>query len=168
MEPFDITLIGTLREHGIFTHITTDHPHYFEIGGENYCQMFHTWNFERGQEGDVWVSRVKGSDIPEPHYGKVNNQNQLNRLAYTKEEEYPTPRTFRSACDWIDSNRGADDYFMMVEAFDPHEPSTVRKNIKNCIQIRMTDRISTGRHTGRWMRRLRRQWNICEMSIRQR
>ncbi len=53
MEPFDVTLIGTLREHGIFTHITTDHPHYFEIGGENYCQMFHTWNFERGQEGDV-------------------------------------------------------------------------------------------------------------------
>ena len=34
MEPFDITLIGTLREHGIFTHITTDHPHYFEIGVE--------------------------------------------------------------------------------------------------------------------------------------
>ncbi|CUP50750.1 MULTISPECIES: sulfatase [Hungatella] len=130
MEPFDVTLISKLREHGIFTHITTDHPHYFEIGGENYCQMFHTWNFERGQEGDVWVSRVKGSDIPQPHYGKVNRQNQLNRLAYTKEEEYPTPRTFRSACNWIDSNRDADDYFMMVEAFDPHEPFDCTENYR--------------------------------------
>lgn len=131
IEPYDVTLVGTLRENDIYTHITTDHAHYFEIGGENYCQMFDTWNFERGQEGDAWISRVKGTAIPEVHFGKVNLQNQLNRLAYTEEKDYPTPRTFQSACNWIDNNKSADDYFMMVEAFDPHEPFDCPEHYRN-------------------------------------
>ena len=31
IEPFDITLPEMLRKHKIFTHITTDHTHYFEL-----------------------------------------------------------------------------------------------------------------------------------------
>lgn len=122
IEPYDITLIAKLREHGIYTHMTTDHPHYFEIGGENYCQMFNTWNYERGQEGDAWISKVDGVLLPGKHFGKLQTQNYLNRQAYISEADHPTPRTFQSACDWVINNRDADNYFMMVEAFDPHEP----------------------------------------------
>lgn len=60
IEPFDITLPQVLRENHIYTHITTDHTHYFEIGGENYCALFNTWDLHRGQEVDPWISRVKG------------------------------------------------------------------------------------------------------------
>ena len=34
MEPYDRTLQGELRSHGVYTHITTDHTHYFELGGK--------------------------------------------------------------------------------------------------------------------------------------
>ena len=34
----------------------------------------------------------------------------------------PSPKTFQSACDWVEDNKGKDDFFLMVEAFDPHEP----------------------------------------------
>lgn len=39
IEPFDITLPEELRKHGIFTHITTDHQHYFEIGASCIIQI---------------------------------------------------------------------------------------------------------------------------------
>ena len=48
IEPFDVTLPTLLRAKEVFSHIITDHYHYFEIGGENYCQQFNTWNFIRG------------------------------------------------------------------------------------------------------------------------
>lgn len=123
VEPFDVTLPGELRKNGIFTHITTDHHHYFEIGGENYCQLFDTWDFHRGQESDPWISRVKKPALNENAYGRRSSQHTLNYMAFSqKEENYPTPRTFRSACQWAEANRGCDNFFLMVEAFDPHEP----------------------------------------------
>ena len=122
VEPFDITLPSVLRENGVFTHITTDHTHYFEIGGENYCYLFNTWDYHRGQEFDTWISRVNQPSVDPESYGKKSSQYLLNRTKFTKESEYPSPRTFRSACSWVEQNKGADDFFLMVESFDPHEP----------------------------------------------
>lgn len=121
IEPFDVTLPTVLRDNGIFTHITTDHTHYFEIGGENYCYLFHTWDYHRGQEFDAWVSSVKQPEN-EDSYGKMSPQYLLNKTRFLTEADYPTPRTFRSACEWAKANRGCDDFFLMVESFDPHEP----------------------------------------------
>lgn len=117
-----VTLPSVLRENGVFTHITTDHTHYFEIGGENYCYLFNTWDYHRGQEFDTWISRVNQPLVDPESYGKKSSQYLLNRTRFTKEEEYPSPRTFRSACSWVEQNKGADDFFLMVESFDPHEP----------------------------------------------
>lgn len=129
IEPFDVTLPGELRKNGIFTHITTDHDHYFETGGENYCQIFNTWDFHRGQENDPWVSRVKPSFAEPDTYGRKTMQHVLNHSEYVKaEEEYPTPKTFRSACEWAMANKGCDDFFLMVESFDPHEPFDAPEN----------------------------------------
>ena len=36
IEPYDDTLPGELRKNEIFTHLLTDHYHYYELGGENY------------------------------------------------------------------------------------------------------------------------------------
>jgi arylsulfatase A-like enzyme len=122
IEPFDITLQETLKKNGTFCHIVTDHTHYFEIGGENYCQLFSTWDVQRGQEFDPWISRVNPPDLPDQYYGKASVQYELNRSVYYEDSDYPSPRTFASACDWIHANKDADNFFLMVEAFDPHEP----------------------------------------------
>lgn len=126
IEPFDITLPAVLKQHDIFTHITTDHCHYFRTGGEGYVQQFNTWDYHRGQEGDPWVSCIDDpSDMPTDYYGKVRRQYQWNRTKWPTEAEYPSPKTFQSACDWLSDNKGKEDFLLMVEAFDPHEPFDV-------------------------------------------
>lgn len=126
IEPFDCTLPQVLKEHGVFSHITTDHCHYFRQGGEGYVQQFNTWDYHRGQEGDPWVSRIdEPMNMPDSFYGRVRNQYQWNRTKWEKEEDMPSPKTFLSACDWLEDNKQKDDFFLMVEAFDPHEPFDV-------------------------------------------
>lgn len=123
IEPFDVTLPKVLAENNIFSHIITDHHHYFETGGENYCQQFTTYDFIRGQEYDPYVSCVsfRRDSLPN-QYGIVNPQYEKNRTLFRHEEDYPTPRVFAAACDWLEQNKGEDDFLLMVEAFDPHEP----------------------------------------------
>ncbi len=121
IEPFDITLQEKLRENGVFTHLVTDHYHYFEIGGENYHTQFNSWDLIRGQEDDPWVSRVKLPQIPE-HLGRMRKNYVLNKTRFEKESDFPTPKTFQSAINWLNENHDADDFMLWVEAFDPHEP----------------------------------------------
>jgi arylsulfatase A-like enzyme len=121
IEPFDVTLPQVLRENGVFSHIATDHYHYFRTGGENYCQQFTTWDFIRGQEVDPWVSRVEQPSLPE-RLGKIQAQYELNRTQFRTEEDYPSPKTFRAAIDWLEANADKDRFLLWVEAFDPHEP----------------------------------------------
>lgn len=126
VEPFDVTLVDGLRAGGTYTHIATDHCHYARTGGEGYLQLFNTWELFRGQEGDPWVSRIdEPNNMPETFYGRVREQYQKNRGRWPHEEDMPSPRTFRAACDFIDENAEDDDFFLMVEAFDPHEPFDV-------------------------------------------
>ena len=125
IEPFDVTLQKVLKEHGIFSHITTDHCHYFRLGGENYVQQFNTWDYIRGQEGDPYISRIDEPTLPESYYGRLRPQYQHNRTAWTKPEEYPSPKTFISGMNWIKDNKQHEDFFLMVECFDPHEPFDV-------------------------------------------
>ncbi|MGP4041078.1 sulfatase [Gracilibacillus sp. D59] len=122
IEPFDVTLPQILRDNNIFTHITTDHYHYFSTGGENYCQQFDTWDFYRGQESDPWVSNVNQPSLPDHYYGQVRKQYELNRTNFVSEEDFSGPKTMQSACKWLDANHHAEQFFLTVEAFDPHEP----------------------------------------------
>lgn len=121
----DTTFPQLLTEHGIRNHIITDHAHYFRIGGENYCQQFDTYEFHRGQESDPWVSLVDEPPTPEEYFGTVKRQYQSNRTRFKEEKDYPSVKCFDSAIDWLDENKGADDFFLMVETFDPHEPFDV-------------------------------------------
>lgn len=121
IEPYDDTLPGELRKQGVFTHLLTDHDHYFEMGGENYHTAFNTWEFFRGQEHDPWISLVDRVALPQ-HMGWLSDQNWHNRLAQQKEEEFSGPRTAMAAVEWLEANRSADNWFMQVEIFDPHEP----------------------------------------------
>lgn len=126
IEISDVTLPKTLfSEAGVRSHMITDHAHYFRIGGENYCQQFNTYEFFRGQESDPWVSLIDDPWQPEEYFGDVKRQYQCNRTRITREEEYSSVRCFEAAKRWVDENRGAEDFFLMVETFDPHEPFDV-------------------------------------------
>jgi arylsulfatase A-like enzyme len=121
IEPYDDVLPHELRKKKVFSHLLTDHQHYFELGGENYHTSFNTWEFFRGQETDPWISLVDAAAMPE-HIGTLKQQNWHNRLGQQKEEDFSSPKTAQSAVKWLETNKKADNWFMQVELFDPHEP----------------------------------------------
>lgn len=125
IEPFDVTLPRNLREYSVDTFMITDHYHYFEIGGENYCQMFNQWEFIRGQERDPQM-------FPSEDYsnqkclGKRHPQYFRNREVFRHEEErYPSAITIDKAAQWLEENHDRDNFFLWIEPFDPHEPFEV-------------------------------------------
>lgn len=130
VEAYDVTMQQKMRDNGVFAHIVTDHCHYMDRGGENYLQEFNTWDYIRGQEYDGWVSRVTPPK-PFEHYGHVFPQYELNSTTYIKETDYPTPKTFMAACEWLENNKDEDDYFLQVEVFDPHEPFDTPQNYRD-------------------------------------
>ncbi len=126
IEPWDRCLPTVLREQkGVYSHLITDHYHYFHKGGCGYHDLFDSWEFERGQEGDVWRPLVKRPE-PEAERGKsVNNKAYWrNRQFMDPEDElsYPTPRCFNKAAEFMDINHDEDNWHLHLEVFDPHEP----------------------------------------------
>lgn len=129
IEPFDQPLPKMLATEGVFSHIVTDHYHYIRIGGENYLNAFRTYELVRGQEKDPWKlhPRKDGSlpARPASYLGSFSPDHEDNMLEFKAEESYPTPTTMRKAADWLEENGDADNFFLWVEGFDPHEPFDV-------------------------------------------
>ncbi len=121
IEPYDVLLQEELHKAGIHTHCETDHYHYFCGGGEFYHTTFTTWNTWRGQEFDPMPGPIPNPDTPE-HLGKWSLQYAKNQTHFKTDADFPSPRTFQGAIDWLAQNEDADNYFLWVEAFDPHEP----------------------------------------------
>lgn len=127
IEPFDQPLPKMLASEGVFSHIVTDHYHYIRVGGENYLNAFTTYDLIRGQEKDPWKLRPCDVDMPRPdgYLGTFSPIHEDNRAMFREEDSYPTPTTLRRAAAWLDENAGADNFFLWVEGFDPHEPFDV-------------------------------------------
>ena len=49
-------------------------------------------------------------------------QHQINREFIRDEEDFPGPQCFARAFEFLDQNRGADNWMLHLECFDPHEP----------------------------------------------
>ncbi len=134
LEPFDDSMPEILDNHGVYTHLTTDHFHYFEDGGATYHNRYTSWQFERGQEGDPWKGHVADPAIPpvlvERHSANSNpqslkqmwRQDWINRTYMQTVEEQPQPRTFANGIEFIRTNHEQDQWFLQIETFDPHEP----------------------------------------------
>ncbi|NBI80723.1 sulfatase [Clostridiaceae bacterium] len=121
VQPFDCTLPAVLRKNGVFSHMVTDHYHYFHLGGENYHAVFDSWDFIRGQETDAWASDL-GAPVEREHYGQFSSQYARNRQRFQSEADFPSPKTLRHAADWVEAHHGDDNWFLLVDSFDPHEP----------------------------------------------
>lgn len=136
MEPYDDSMPEILKNNGIYTHLVTDHYHYFEDGGCTYHNRFSSWEFFRGQEADPWKGLVDEPPIPPigaaqqvrvgmtPEYWR---QNWVNRQYLDTTEKMPQSKTFEAGLEFIRTNQKADNWFLQIETFDPHEPFQVHR-----------------------------------------
>lgn len=130
LEPFDDSMPAILDANGIHAHKVTDHQHYWEDGGATYHQRFTTFDFVRGQEGDKWIGDVEKlrdeklahGRWPENQWTKMARQDLINRQVMSTSEEQPQHITFDLGLEFIERNFEADNWFLQIETFDPHEP----------------------------------------------
>jgi arylsulfatase A-like enzyme len=127
IEPWDDTLPVELRnQQEVYSHMITDHYHYFHSGGDTYHTLFDSWEFERGQESDRWKPVIDTPKAPENCRGKgvTRKAYWANRSQLDPEldESYPTPRCFDRAAEFVELNHDTDNWHLHLEVFDPHEP----------------------------------------------
>lgn len=70
MEPYDDSMPEILKRNGVYSHLISDHYHYWEDGGCTYHNRYSSWENVRGQEGDPWKGCVGDKVLP-PHIGAV-------------------------------------------------------------------------------------------------
>jgi arylsulfatase A-like enzyme len=132
LEPFDNSFPELLGKAGIYSHLVTDHFHYWEDGGATYHTRYDSHEFVRGQEGDPWKAMVQ------PHWERLRERyherqfstkqrsymrhNIVNREFIRAEEDFPSVQCFARGFEFLDRNRDADNWLLQVETFDPHEP----------------------------------------------
>jgi arylsulfatase A-like enzyme len=136
LEPFDDSMPEILKNNRVYTHLVSDHYHYWEDGGCTYHNRYNSWEIARGHEGDPWKGEVKDPDIPEavpnmrqnwPHW----RQDWVNRKYMQTEEEQPQAVTFKLATEFIEKNHQEDNWFLHIETFDPHEPYFTHQKYKD-------------------------------------
>lgn len=134
MEPFDDSMPQLLKEAGIYTHLVSDHQHYWEDGGCTYHTRYSSWEISRGQEGDLWkadlgyrydkrtVFKNKEVMLAYPPYRRMMEQDAINRSYMDAEEKTSQAVTFRYGLEFLERNHEEDNWFLQIETFDPHEP----------------------------------------------
>jgi arylsulfatase A-like enzyme len=120
VEPFDDSMPELLQRHDVYTHLISDHYHYWEDGGATFHQRYSSWEIVRGQEGDKWKAQVEDPVFP-PHLGHVSRQDEINR-PYMSNDCHPQKQVFDLGLEFLEKNHAADSWFLQLEAFDPHEP----------------------------------------------
>lgn len=121
MEPFDDSMPEMLKKAGIYTHLVSDHLHYWEEGGATYHTKYSTWEIVRGQEGDPWIPCP--DERPEfPGEERWRMQDRVNRRAMSAEPDMPMPQVFARGIDFLERFHNSDNWFLQIETFDPHEP----------------------------------------------
>jgi arylsulfatase A-like enzyme len=140
LEPFDNSFPELLHAAGIYSHLVTDHFHYFEDGGATYHTRYDTYEFVRGQEGDPWKAMVQPpwERLREMYHERQLNQstrdkfrrNVVNREFIKDEKDFPSVRCFAGGLEFLDQNRDADGWLLQIETFDPHEPFTAPERFR--------------------------------------
>ena len=128
IEIWEDAVTRDLRRESVITMLVSDHPHLFEVGGENYHVDFTAWRYERGHESDPWRTRPDPTWIGTPappvdSHPRGRFQYEDSRTWFRSEADFPGPRTMAAAADWIRDESCRDGrWFLFVDEFDPHEP----------------------------------------------
>lgn len=132
IEPYDNSMPESLKNAGVYTHLISDHYHYWEEGGANYHTRYNTWEISRGQEGDPWIADLNDPEMPQPNVLRSvkSRQDWVNRAYMQDENDQPQAKTFNMGVDFIKKNHKHDNWFVQIETFDPHEPYFVNDKYK--------------------------------------
>jgi arylsulfatase A-like enzyme len=127
IELWEEPITASLRRRGVVTQLITDHPHLFEVGGENYHTDFTAWAYERGHESDPWKTRPDPSWLGTPTFGRGHTHYDNSRGFFRGEEDFPGPRTMQATARWLLEDAPVhrakgEPFFLFVDEFDPHEP----------------------------------------------
>jgi len=116
----------------VYTHLISDHYHYWEDGGAVYHNRYNSWEFIRGQEWDKWKAMVEPpldrfkANFHSSQFNQSRTdgrlQNMINREFIKEEADYCCPQTFNHGFQFLDINRAAENWLLQIETFDPHEP----------------------------------------------
>lgn len=135
LQPFDDSIISRMKKSNIYTHISTDHFHYWEDGGSCYLTKYDSHDIIRGQQGDPWKGEVQWPKFPETlsrrKYGQSWRHDWINRKFISSENDMPQKKTFDCGINFIQRNLDKDNWFLQIEAFDPHEPFYSMLEYKN-------------------------------------
>lgn len=125
------TIAEILRENGYRTALIADVYHMFKPS-KNFWRGFNQWLFLRGQETDAYRSGPLPSQEEIDHWLPKELQNPwrinfirqclMNMYDRTREEDYFNARVMIEAARWLEQNRDAEKFFLVIESFDPHEP----------------------------------------------
>lgn len=140
VEPFDDSMPQILKNSGVYTHLISDHVHYWEDGGATYHQRYNSWETVRGQEGDKWKclpelfdgeenAKIQNKDGKYFHATReLHRHDAVNRQYMRTQEDMALVKTIRGGLEFLEANHGCDRWFLQVECFDPHEPFFVTED----------------------------------------
>lgn len=119
------------KELGYRTALIGDNYHIFEPT-MNFNRGFDEWIFIRGQEWDKYRSAnlVSEEEINRHLTPKLRGtpveqlvRAYLSNVSFRRsEEDWFAPMTFREGIRWLEQNRDAERFLLVLEPFDPHEP----------------------------------------------
>ncbi|WP_372828472.1 sulfatase [Polaromonas sp.] len=132
LEPFDNSFAALLQQGGVYSHLVSDHFHYWGDGGATYHNRYDSYEFIRGQEGDPWKAMVdppweRWRQMFHPRQFSDERRHKLSRHMANREfirdyKDFPSVRCFDAGLDFLQINRQADNWLLHLETFDPHEP----------------------------------------------
>lgn len=141
VEPFDYCFPTLLQQNGIYSHLISDHYHYWEQGGCGYHNQYSSAEFVRGQERDLWkamvqppLERLRAQYHPMLSEVTRRAPNMVNREYVRDEPDYPTVQCIDLGLEFLDSNSNADNWFLQIELFDPHEPFTAPERFRSGLE----------------------------------
>ena len=125
------TVAELLSAAGYRTALVSDVYHMFKPS-KNFWRGFDQWVFLRGQETDKYRTGPAPTQAEIDHWLPPALQNPrrvafirqclLNMRDRVREEDYFNARVLIEAAHWLEQNREAEQFFLVVESFDPHEP----------------------------------------------
>ncbi|MCA0423287.1 MAG: sulfatase [Proteobacteria bacterium] len=141
LEPFDDSFAALLHRHGTYSHLVSDHYHYWGDGGATYHNRYDTYEFIRGQERDPWKAMVQP---PLERFREMYHPSQfsderrhkfsahmINREFIRDYGDFPSVQCFAAGLAFLEANRSADNWLLHLETFDPHEPFHAPAEFRN-------------------------------------
>lgn len=126
-------IANQLTQAGVISMMIADTPHHLN-NGFLYNRGFTGWKWIRGQETDVLethpyhydteeVQRYRKHTRPSPDNLPPGLRNHLKNSDFRQNEgDTFVAQTMQTACDWLERNYQHENFYLMVDTFDPHEP----------------------------------------------